>query len=326
MRKAPEGLASALHLRTRASLRGHILAAHWGGGAGRNRSCRLRSQATFKAAPEPRAREACSQGWQQRHRGLGLEWPCRTELTCPSGRCRWQDLAPHPTAVCRPRLKHTRPALRLQSPPSPRGAPTYLERASALLPANSTPCPLLDPRDKHPSENKPGKRAKGPRVAGGTLGTWRTVRKQRSLPLTQGWPRPATPRPALWLPCLGFHSCSSFCKDVFQCLWSVRSPVRKPQQPGARGLYPGVPGCDTHQRVKPGLCFTLCASVSPWVQWGDTQRHGEQPTRCGRVWSTTPRALRDGATEGRQRRTEIVGPAGSPTNRATGMCSEPCRA
>lgn len=35
MRKAPEGLASALHLRTRASLRGHILAAHWGGGAGR---------------------------------------------------------------------------------------------------------------------------------------------------------------------------------------------------------------------------------------------------------------------------------------------------
>lgn len=53
MRKAPEGLASALHLRTRASLRGHILAAHWGGGAGRNRSCRLRSQATFKAAPSP---------------------------------------------------------------------------------------------------------------------------------------------------------------------------------------------------------------------------------------------------------------------------------
>lgn len=253
MRKAPEGLASALHLRTQASLRGHILAAHWGGvavrRAGRNRSCRLRSQATFKAAPKPRAREACSRGRQQRHRGLGLEWPCRTELTCPSGRCRWQDLAPHPMAVCRPRLKHTCPALRLQSPPSPRGAPTYLERASALLPANSTPCPLLDPRDKHPSENKPGKRAKGPRVAGGTLGTWRTVRKQRSLPLAQGWPRPATPGPLAAMPRF------PLLLKLLQGRFSVPLVREVPGQetPAARvtGLVPGrtrlrhSPACET---------------------------------------------------------------------------------
>lgn len=253
MRKAPEGLASALHLRTRASLRGHILAAHWGGGAGR----RGRKEPFLPPAltgylqgrSEPRAREACSRGRQQRHRGLGLEWPCRTELTCLSGRCRWQDLAPHPTAVCRPCLKHTRPALRLQSPPSPRGAPTYLERASALLPANSTPCPLLDPRDKHPSENKPGKRAKGPRVAGGTLGTWRTVQKQRSLPLAQGWPRPTTPGPLAAMPRF------PLLLKLLQGRFSVPLVREVPGQetPAARGtgLVPGrtrlrhSPACET---------------------------------------------------------------------------------
>lgn len=184
--------------------------------------------------------------------------------------------------------------------------------------------PSLTPEISTLQKTNPGRGQRGPGWQGAPWGPGELSGSREASP----WLRagPATPRPALWLPCLGFHSCSSFCKDVFQCLWSVRSPVRKPQQPGSRGLYPGVPGCDTHQRVKPGLCFTPCASVSPWVQWGDTQRHGEQPTRCGRVRSTTPRALRDGATEGQQRRTEIVGPAGSPTNRATGMCSEPCRA